>query len=454
MITLETKCGTINGIEKENCYAFLGIPYAKAPRFQYAQPLTQWTSPLDATHFGSACPQLRTYYLHLEHPKRAFFHREFREGLTFNYDEACLNLNIFTPKTKGTDLNSTKTAGTAPYPVIIYIHGGGFDSGCNSESPFNGEGFAKRGVITVFINYRVGVLGYLSDPEIKAQTGRNGNFGLDDQLTAIKWVKNNIEAFGGNPENITLMGQSAGAISIQYLCCNPANKGLFQNAVMMSGGGKFPEFSLPRIPENTYEYWNAFKQAAGVSSFEELKNLPLQKLFDTLESFRPTRKDNTYNTMPVVDGNLIPDSISKLIKNPLKINYMLGYTNCDMYAPLMGIINHKYSKKNHAYLYYFDVDAKGDNSKAFHSSDLHFMFNTLSKSWRPFTQEDFKISELMEDYVAIFAKTGNPNDYQNPLPIWKNNGKALHLRQNGKIKMTKLHFFKLLHNMLTGGKQI
>lgn len=442
MITLETKCGIINGIEKQNCNAFLGVPYATASRFQYAVPLTQWNSPLNATSNGPACPQFRAYYPHFENSKRMFFHKEFREGLSFSYDENCLNLNIFTPKTPG------------KYPVIIYIHGGGFDSGCNCENPFDGESFAKLGITTVFINYRVGVLGYFCNPEIQKKYERNGNFGLDDQLTAIKWVKNNIASFGGDSENITLMGQSAGAISIQYLCCNNANQGLFQRAIMMSGGGKFPEFSLPRKPEKTYEYWTFFMQKAGVSTLDELKHLPLQKIFDTLEEFKPTRKDNTYNTMPVVDGVLIPDSISKLIKNPLKINYMLGYTNCDMYALLMGIINHQYSKKNHAYLYYFDVDAKGDNSKAFHSSDLHFMFHTLDKSWRPFTQEDYRISELMENYVANFAKTGNPNDYQNPLPVWKNNGKALHLRPKGKIKMTRCHIFKLLHNMLTGGKQI
>lgn len=454
MITLQTKCGQINGIEKENCNAFLGVPYATAARFQYAKPITQWNSPLDATKNGPACPQFRAYYPHFENPKRKFFHKEFRQGLEFAYDENCLNLNIFTPKQITNSISTEDKSAQSKYPVIIYIHGGGFDSGCNCENPFDGEAFAKLGIITVFINYRVGVLGYFCNPEIQNQFGRNGNFGLDDQLTAIKWIKNNIEAFGGDSKNITIMGQSAGAISIQYLCCNPDNSGLFKNAVMMSGGGKFPEFSLPRQPEKTYEYWDSFMKAAGVSDFHELKNLPVEKFFDTLEKFRPTRKDNTYNTMPVVDGVLIPDSISTLIKNPLKVNYMLGYTNCDMYAPLMGIINHKYAKQTNAYLYYFDVDAKGDNSKAFHSSDLHFMFHTLEKSWRPYTEQDYKISELMEKYVANFARTGNPNDYQNPLPKWKNNGQALHFCPNSKIKMTRCHFFKLLHNMITGGKQI
>lgn len=463
MLTIKTDCGTVCGFEKDGCNVFLGVPYAKAGRFEYAEPVTSWAQwadkdgVLDATRFGNACPQMRTYHEHLEIAERMFYHREFRDGLAFDYDEDCLNLNIWTPG----DAEPSGT-GSALYPVLIFIHGGGFDSGANSESPFDGSCYAKRGIVCIFINYRVGIFGYLTHPEIQNRYGRNGNFGLDDQLTAIRWIRKNIGAFGGDVENITVAGQSAGAISIQYLCLNHQNKGLFKNALMISGGGKFPDFALPRPGKQTCSYWKAFMQAAGINTgseeadFEALKAMDARKIFDALDEFKLTRKDNTYNTMPVIDGVLIEDAVQTLIKNPLKINYMLGYTNCDLYAPLMALIGHKFARANNGYVYFFDVNPKGeDNRKAFHSSDLRFILGTLEKSWRPYDDNDKKIAELMQDYIAAFVKTGDPNGGERK--EWKCGGKrALRFFNKGgaKTRMTKPPYFRLICNMLFGGKQI
>ena len=456
MLILETACGKIAGIEKDDCNVFLGLPYAHAKRFEYADPVTSWKNQytdegfFDASHQGKACPQMRTYHEHLEIAERNFYHKEFREGLTFDYDEDCLNLNIWTPKNAG--------AGDK-LPVMIFIHGGGFDSGANTESPFDGTCYAKQGIICVFINYRVSILGYFTHPSIQEKFGRNGNFGLDDQLTAIKWVRNNINSFGGDSENITLAGQSAGAISIQYLCLNHKNDGLFKNVIMISGGGKFPDFALPRPAEQTSTYWQDFmsfmeNETGSKVDFEVLKSIDTKNIFDALDKFKLTRKDNTYNTMPVIDGLLIPSPIQELIKNPLKINYMIGYTNCDLYAPLMALIGHKFARANKAYVYFFDVNPKGsDKRKAFHSSDLRFIFGTLEKSWRPYDDEDKKIAGIMQDYIANFVKTGNPNT-KGKLPEWKRKGKkALHF-STGKIKMVKAPYLRLIYNMLSGGKQI
>lgn len=460
---LTTACGKISGLEKDGCNIFLGIPYAKAARFEYAVPVTKWmTGPddvLDATKNGKACPQMRTYHEHLEIAERAFYHREFRDGLSFDYDEDCLNLNIYTPAA-ACEPGNTENTTSKKYPVMIFIHGGGFDSGANSESAFDGTCYAKRGIICVFINYRVGIFGYLTHSEIQKQFGRNGNFGLDDQLTAIKWIKAHISDFGGDAENITVAGQSAGAISIQYLCLNHQNEGLFKNAFMISGGGKFPDFALPRQALQTESYWKDFMAAAGASDFESLKKMPCRQIFDAMDKFKPTRKDNTYNTMPVIDGVLIPSPVKKLIRNPLKINYLLGYTNCDLYAPLMAMIGHKFARDNRGFIYFFDVDAKGDKRKAFHSSDLRFVFGTLDKSWRPYDDEDYKISELMQNCIANFVKYGNPNenDRNNDdqhLPFWKRGGrKALHFTINEKIKMIRPRYIRLALNMFSGGKQI
>ena len=404
-VILETACGQIRGVRTARCLRFLGVPYARAGRFEYAQPAERWEGTLDATDFGPACPQNRGVHEHLENPTRRFYKKEFREGINFQYSEDCLNLNIYTPL----EANNC--------PVIVFIHGGGFDSGANSEGPFDGAALAQRGIVTVFINYRVGVLGYLTHTDIQRRYGRDGNFGLDDQLTAIRWVKAHIADFGGDGGNITLLGQSAGAISIQYLCLNPASAGLFQRAAMMSGGGLFPKFSLPRPAADTHAYWEQFISLAGCRDLDELRQVSLEKLFDTVEAIRALRKDNIYNTMPVVDGFLIPGPIDKLIRTPLPVDYLIGFTNADMYAPIMAFIGTRYGRQNGAYLYYFDLDAPGDDNRAFHSSDLRYVFETLDGSWRPYGARDREASGQLGAYLANFARGGDPNGPG--LPIWK-----------------------------------
>ena len=413
-ITIHTSLGTIIGNITEGCREFLGIPYAKAERFAYCEPVEHLEEPFHAVSFGNICPSFRQYFPNLENPERLFYYREFREGQEFSYDEDCLNLNIYTPL-EGTD-----------HPVAVFIHGGGFNSGSNNEEPFRGYELAKRGIITVCINYRVGVLGYLTHADIQKKYGRDGNFGLDDQLTAIRWVKKHIRDFGGNPGNMTLFGQSAGAISIQYLCLNHHNTGLFKRVLMMSGGGMFPEFALPKASQDTREYWLQLMEKARCGTLEELKNLDIAKLLEAAETLKHERKDTTYCTMPVVDGYLIEKPVPELIGEPLPVGYMLGYTNNDMYAPMLAYIANRFGKENHAYVYFFDLDAPGDNNGAFHSSDLRYIFGRLDQSWRPYTERDHEASRQMMDYFAAYAETGNPNGQGRP--VWQR-------CQNGRLKV-------------------
>ena len=413
-IRLRTGLGALRGLEDGRCRSFLGVPFAKAERFAYARPVECWEGEWDATRPGPACPQNRAWHEHLEHPTRRFYYREFREGQTFTYDEDCLNLNIYTPK-------KAENA-----PVIVFFYGGGFDSGINWESPFDGSALAERGIVTVFANYRVGVLGYLTHAEIKASCGREGNFGLDDQLCAIRWVKAHIRDFGGDPDNITLMGQSAGAISIQYLCLNPENEGLFCRAIMLSGAGRFPKFSLPRRAEETREYWEQFIGLAGCGSLDELRHAPLDALFDAVEKIKALRKDSVYHTMPVVDGVLLTDDVDKLIRHPLDVDYLIGYTNADMYAPLMAWIGNRYGRRNRAYIYFFDLDAPGDDNRAFHSSDLRYVFGTLGKSWRPYGARDYEASGELLCGIANFARSGDPNG--SGAPLWPRADEGLRTR--------------------------
>ena len=417
-ILRQTPLGEIRGLDNGTCLEFRGVPFGRAGRFEYAEPVTGWDGVLDATAFGPGCPQNRAVHEHLEDPVRLFYKKEYREGSEFTYSEDCLNLNVYAPyEAKGA-------------PVILFFYGGGFDSGLNAENPFDGSGWARRGAVAVMANYRVGPLGYLTHEEIQKKYGRDGNFGLDDQLTALRWVRAHIVAFGGDPDNVTLMGQSAGAISVQYLCLNPAHRGLFRRAVMMSGGGLFPRFALPRPAESTRNYWLQFMELAGCRSFEELKAAPLADIFEAVERIKALRKDTIYHTMPVVDGALLPGPVDRLIESPLPLDYLIGYTNNDMYAPVMAFIGNKFGRKNGAYLYWFDLDAPGDDNRAFHSSDLRYMFGTLDRSWRPYKQRDYEASGQMMDYLVNFARTGDPNGPG--LPPWRKGKPALRSLRSGR----------------------
>ena len=435
-ITWSTPLGEIRGLDNGTCLEFRGVPFGRAGRFEYAEPVTGWDGVLDATAFGPGCPQNRAVHEHLEDPVRLFYKKEYREGSEFTYSEDCLNLNVYAPyEAEGA-------------PVILFFYGGGFDSGLNAENPFDGSGWARRGAVAVMANYRVGPLGYLTHEEIQKKYGRDGNFGLDDQLTALSWVRAHIAAFGGDPDNVTLMGQSAGAISVQYLCLNPAHQGLFRRAVMMSGGGLFPRFALPRPAESTRDYWLQFMELAGCRTFEELKAAPLADIFEAVERIRALRKDTIYHTMPVIDGALLPGPVDRLIETPLPLDYLIGYTNNDMYAPVMAYIGNKFGRKNGAYLYWFDLDAPGDDNRAFHSSDLRYMFGTLDRSWRPYKQRDYEASGQMMDYLVNFARTGDPNGPG--LPLWRKGKPALRIGPKG-TKMGHVSYYKLLKNMLTKG---
>ncbi len=432
----QTALGAVRGNERETCLEFLGLPYAHADRFAYATPAEHWGDEQDGTHFGPACPQSRAWHEHMEDPTARFYRREFREGSSIAYSEDCLNLNIYTPKQAGN------------CPVVIFFHGGSFDSGSNCERPFDGAALAERGIISVFANYRLGVLGWLTHEELAGENGRDGNFGLDDQLTAIRWVRAHIGDFGGDGGNITLLGQSAGAMAIQYHCLNRKNTGLFRRAAMMSGAGLFPSFSLPRRAEDTHAYWLDYMNTARCRSLDELREVSLDRLFDAGEELRSRRRDSMFNTMPVIDGRLIPAPVDELMCDPLKIDYLLGFTNNDMYAPLLAFIGKRFARRNSAYTYFFDLDAPGDGSGAFHSSDLRYIFGTLDGSWRPYDKRDYEVSRQITRYLANFARCGNPNGPG--LPFWKRSAGELCLTRD-RTAMGRANYIRLACNAVLKG---
>lgn len=432
-----TDIGNFKGNERENCFEFLGIEYAVAERFEYAKMIDDYTD-YDATTPAPSSMQKRAWpeFEHLEIPERAFYNREFRKDMHFEYAEGKLYLNIFAPKSED------------KHPVIVFFHGGGFDSGSINESPYDGSKLAEKGNVVVFVQYRVGVFGYLTHKDIYDKYGRDGNFGLDDMMISLKWIRKNISRFCGDENNITVMGQSAGAMSIQYLLCSKEADCLFDKAIMMSGAGLFPKFSLPRPYEQTRQYWEEVMDISGCKDFDQFKKLDAKKVLEAVDIQKSRRKDNTYNTMPVIDGYILKDGMDKLIENARELPLIIGFTNNDMFTVILSHISKKYAKKHSAYLYYFDVDAKGDDNQAFHSADLRYVFGTLETSWRPYDEADEKISEMMMDYFTSFSRSSDPN--HEGAPEWKRyKGKALCISSSG-IKEGRPGVIKLLRNTLKG----
>ena len=221
-LVVQTASGPLQGANSliaPGVRAFKGIPFAAPPigdlRWQTPQPVAAWDEVRDATEFGSRCYQPTI--------EQGFYAMEPQPT-----SEDCLYLNVWT----------NATASDAQLPVMVWIHGGAFIMGSGSETIYHGDRLAQHGVVVVTVNYRLGLMGFYAHPALSAEseTGVSGNQGLYDQVAALQWVQNNIAAFGGDPDNVTIFGESAGSISVCYLVATPLAKGLFQKAIGQSGG--------------------------------------------------------------------------------------------------------------------------------------------------------------------------------------------------------------------------
>lgn len=230
---VETPVGPIRGTLVGDMRVFLGIPYAAPPvgpdRFRPPRPAARFDAPFEATHYGPVCPQLA---------RQSGFFRPAKPDATVNGREDCLHLNVWTP------------ADGRTRPVMVFIHGGGFQQGGNSKPFYEGSRLSREAdVVVVTINYRIGVLGLLALEDLAKESadGSTGNYAIRDQMAALRWVRNNIAAFGGDPTNVTIFGESAGAMSVCALVASPLAAGLFERAIMESGGGCV---SLPGLRED------------------------------------------------------------------------------------------------------------------------------------------------------------------------------------------------------------
>ena len=440
---INTPCGQIRGSKShiEGINVFKGIRYAKAERFTYPKEVTSWDGIYDATQFGHCCYQARAFYDESKVAKKAFYYNEFRKGETYTYSEDCLFLDIWVPD---------GVSDTSNLPVIFYIHGGGFTGGCGFELQFKGPLWPKHDVIAVTINYRLGPLGFTCLKELKEEAGHSGNYGLYDQVAALKWVKRNIKSFGGNPDNITVMGQSAGAMSIQQLCVSPITKGLFHKAIMCSGGGVNPVL-ITQKEEKQYAFTHKIMEYAGCTTLEEFRALSPGILYEAWEKAKSEIKGMP--STPVIDGELIIDTVGNILKQDKHhhIPYIMGSTSEDMFPPFAHSMSKGWCDKQDvpSYCYMFNHQLPSDNHGAWHSAELWYFFGTLDNCWRDMGEVDYALSEKMIKYLTNFAKTANPNG--DGLAAWelssKKNKKVMHFG-NGFVGMQKVNKGILYKNMM------
>ena len=403
---LTVEGGQITGVETptKGVIAYKGIPFAAPPlgdlRWKEPQPVIPWEGVKVADTYGDAASQITW-------DPESFYGREWRASGSVPFTEDCLYLNIWTPAAGKKDKK---------LPVAMWIHGGGYREGFAYEPEMDGgEYWASLGVILVQVTYRLGVMGFFSHPLLSAESphGVSGNYGLLDQVAALKWIHNNIEQFGGDPNNITIFGQSAGAGSVQSLCASPLSKDLINQAISMSGGGLSdirPGLLLDTAQMANKNMMDSFEK----TTLEELRALSFEELLKMSGDYTAaTSKRIMWG--PVIDGYLLTGTFSSVARKGeiADIPYIFGFTANDMMDMTKAVgdfcaLRAEQSSKP-AYAYLFARPLPGDDSGAFHSSDLWYVFHSLSHSWRPFTDGDKELSGKIVGYWTNFAKYGNPN---------------------------------------------
>lgn len=454
---------------------FYNIPYAAPPtgelRWRPPQPAGSWEGVRDCARGSARCYQLGV-------GRGSFYEREFYP-FEEEMSEDCLYLNVWTPAQSCDE----------KLPVIFWVHGGAFMTGYGHSAHFDGEHFAKQGVILVTINYRLNIFGWMVHPELDAESTNktSGNYGLLDQIAALRWVRRNITSFGGDPENITIAGQSAGACCIQALVCSPLTKGLYAKAIMQSGGGlsPFPDMEFPSLKKAEDR---TKLTALGVSTIAEARTLSGGEL---LERWKQTMPGLAVQRGPVVDGWVLEKSMVNCCKDgdTPKMPCLIGYTAAEglvfakdrthleqvmgealkekakpylalcpqdgsefeayqaaMATELLQSAAEAWAKlrekqgKGDTFIYSLERLLPGDDKGPFHAADLWYVFKTLMRSWRPWEGEDYLLACACNTYWANFAKYGTPNKEQQPkLPWWEpyTEENPLTLRLDKKIEMFK-----------------
>ena len=446
-LTVSTSLGEVKGTTTNGAHTFMGIPYAEPPvgdlRWRATQPKTKWEGVLDATEYGAICPQ----------PSRRTASEQ---------DEDCLTLNIWTDP----DIDPTK-----PMPVMVWIHGGAHVQGSGRT---NGSAFAIGGVVLVSINYRLGRFGVFAHPDLSASLDEGeptGNFHLLDQIEALKWVQREIGAFGGDPNNVTIFGVSAGGSNVNLLMSSPLSQGLFHRAIAQSGANGLSNL---RTLEKQETMGINLVQARGLSSFAELKALPWQQLLVD---------DPTYRSQsgPIVDGIAMVESVTEVFSKGQQhdVPYIAGanshegslrrgipipafdqaleadrenianiysiestaeeldlefYGDMLFVGPTRYLVEQMKTVDSPGWLYHFDYVLESLNGYvpgANHGAEVRYVFNrvqpiTISPQMAQFTglpagshevsEADTAMASAVNQYWIQFARAGDPNG--GDLPQW------------------------------------
>jgi para-nitrobenzyl esterase len=428
--TAKLDAGVVSGAASGDLMVFKGIPYAAGPsgplRWRAPQPVPAWSGVRPAVNFGAACPQP-----HLSDDPWAQVGPQ---------SEDCLFLNVWSPA-------KVEAGGDA---VMLFIHGGSFTRGAAGVPLYDGSALAKRGVVIVTINYRLGRLGYFAHPALtkeNADGGRLGNYGLMDQIAALQWVQRNIRAFGGDPRRVTVFGESAGAVAVQMLTTTPAAKGLFVRAISESGGGTAAASPIRGTPLSGEAFGASWAKGLGLADAtpaqlraipvaDVLKPGPTGPMVDGVMMLRAPgdtyRKGEQLKVGLMIGGNsheasLVGENVA-VAKAGLGAAYLELLTaakehptkagaESDLITESLSTQPSRYLAQRNAasgllaYSYYFDEVAGSDRAKAKgtdHGGELSYLFGTRidKEVW---DETDAHVSQLIGDYWTRFAKTGDPN---------------------------------------------
>lgn len=469
--------GEISGVlldKQSNLIVYRGIPYAAPPvgelRWTPPQPASNWEGIRPCDEFGAACPQ------------------KLGENGTQKLSEDCLYLNVWTNNING----------KSKLPVMVWIHGGGLTSSWAHKDMYDGSEFAKNGVVLVSINYRLGPFGFLAHPVLSSWTvtGVSGNYGFLDQIAALEWVKRNIATFGGDPENVTIFGESAGATSVSVLCSSPMAKGTFHKAILQSpwmfgyinklavpniSNLKEPMANIPSAEELGLKWAKTYVKGRDKDALDQLKAMDAMEFIDgapyykaratidgLLLSDRPEdifMKGDQANVPMIIgttrdEGNFFRGYISAITHEEFTDQLTDFYQNeaqtvTGMYPavsekevkqagsqyvsdawflqPTRQMLEGMKKVSSPAYQYEFtQINRKYPGLGAHHAVELRYVFNTLDPETA--TDEDQKLAQALMNYWIQFARTGNPNAAG--LPNWPeyNTSKKEYLELGQEIK--------------------
>jgi para-nitrobenzyl esterase len=470
--------GTIEGSydTKTGIQSYLGIPFARPPlgelRWKAPQPLDNWQGVKETRKFGPR-PMQTVVFGDMN---------SWSDGVS----EDCLYLNVWTPANRN----------TKGLPVLVYFYGGGFVAGDGAEPRYNGESMAKKGIVALTVNYRLNVFGFLAHPDLSAEAPYNasGNYGLLDQMAALQWVQKNIETFGGDPDKVTIAGESAGSIAVSMQMASPLSRGLIAGAIGESGAGIHPTLA-PVSLEEAEKIGLDFATKAGFPKIEQLRALPARDIY---EIYNESRR---FGFPSVIDGYFMPKTLPEIFKakEQAQIPLLLGwnsaeipgmafmqgkpYTEEDYIAMVRQTYPDDYEKVLHLYPHanekeielsatalasdrfiaystwkWFDLHRKNSNQPVYrylysklrpplidktlasglaggtvkadenapeipepvgapHACEIEYCMGNLhlikEYAWTP---DDYKVSQVMQEYFANFIKTGDPNGAA--LPQW------------------------------------